>query len=161
MKKHTFIIAAVAALAGTAQAQIGENVAELVARYGQPENPMALLMGAAEWKTQQADVSVILKDGKTDCIMYDGEELKSDYALVKNLLGRNLPKGQKWEKLPPGGDGRQVAIIATVWISLSQSPGSASSQKVEALAQAVRARVPVPKAKAKGSNGANGSARTV
>jgi hypothetical protein len=74
-------------------AKIGETPLELVARYGNPSNPFALMMGFAEWDTQQGSVIALINNGSAQLMAYRGGLTPQ---LVNELLERNLPKGQKW-----------------------------------------------------------------
>jgi len=76
-----------------AGAAIGENIAQLVARYGEPENGLALMMGFGTWKTKQGEVNAILQDGKAALMAYNGGV---DDETKNALLERNLPSDQKW-----------------------------------------------------------------
>lgn len=76
-----------------AGAAIGENIAQLVARYGEPENGFALMLGFGTWKTKQGEVQAVLEDGKAALMAYNGG---LDEKTKKSLLERNLPSGQTW-----------------------------------------------------------------
>jgi len=73
-----------------AKAAIGLNMAELTARYGQPEG-FEQSFGA--WKTKQGQVFAVLEDGKAVLITYAGGV---DETTKNALLEENLPKGQTW-----------------------------------------------------------------
>jgi hypothetical protein len=36
-----------------ARAEVGENIGQLMARYGEPENGLALMLGFGSWKRKQ------------------------------------------------------------------------------------------------------------
>ena len=77
-----------------AGAAVGENIAQLIARYGDPENGFALMMGFGSWKTKQGgEIQAFLEDGKAAVMIYSGGV---DEKTKKSLLERNLPTGQTW-----------------------------------------------------------------
>jgi hypothetical protein len=91
----------------SAKAAVGESIAELTARYGEP---IGFEQGLASWKTKQGRVSAFFEDGKAVLVMYTGGVGET----TKNgLLEENLPKGQKWV------DGKAFKE----WV-LSHDPGS-------------------------------------
>jgi hypothetical protein len=83
---------AVALAVTNAGAAVGENIAQLIARYGEPENALALALGVGEWKRQHGVVYAFLEDGRAVLMGYDGVDEKTK----ETLLERNLPKDQKW-----------------------------------------------------------------
>jgi hypothetical protein len=73
-----------------AGAQVGENIAQLEARYGEPGNPVLGQDGMFIWP--MAQVYAWLEDGKAVVIQYeyvDGDKRKA-------LLEQNLPSAQTW-----------------------------------------------------------------
>jgi len=77
------------------QAKIGESPLELMARYGEPINPLTMMMGIGEWNTQQGTVIALIKNGSAQLIAYRGSLSEE---ITKELLARNLPNGQKWSE---------------------------------------------------------------
>jgi hypothetical protein len=76
-----------------AQAQIGDDFQALVARWGQPENPLSLIMGLGQWDLKNgAQVSALLMDGRTQLVMWQ----RIDAKLYDTLLNRNLPPDTTW-----------------------------------------------------------------
>lgn len=82
----------VALPATNAGAAVGETVAQLIGRYGEPENVLGLAFGIGEWKREQGVVYAFLEDGKAVLMGYDGVDEKTKGT----LLEQNLPRGQKW-----------------------------------------------------------------
>ncbi|MBV9392058.1 MAG: hypothetical protein JOY96_09225, partial [Verrucomicrobia bacterium] len=55
------------------EAQLGESVMELSARYGEPENRLGLLMGFGQWKLKNGgEVTALLNEGKAVLIDFSG-----------------------------------------------------------------------------------------
>jgi hypothetical protein len=74
-------------------AKIGETPLELVARYGNPNNPFTMMMGFVEWDTQQGSVIALINNGSAQLMVYRGG---LSTQLSNELLERNLPNGQNW-----------------------------------------------------------------
>jgi hypothetical protein len=75
------------------QAQIGDDYQALVARWGQPENPLSLIVGIGQWDLKDgAQVFALLVDGRTQLVTWN----KIDVKLYDTLLNRNLPPGTTW-----------------------------------------------------------------
>jgi hypothetical protein len=102
MKMRTALIALWGLVFATTNvvAAVGESIAQLIGRYGEPENGFELMLGFAEWKTKQGGkVTAILEDGKAVIMVYGSGQSGlggvEDRAKDK-LLERNLPAGEKW-----------------------------------------------------------------
>jgi len=103
MKRRTIIIGflSVVFAATNAKAAVGETIAQLIARYGEPEGgSLALMLGIGEWKTKQGGkVTAMLEDGKAVVISYSPDDSGGggvDGGTKNTLLERSLPDGQKW-----------------------------------------------------------------
>jgi hypothetical protein len=102
MKTRTIVIGFFSVVFATtnAKAAVGETVAELIARYGEPENGLELMVGFGEWKTKQGGkVEAWVADGKAVSMLYGADDSGTggvDEATKNTLLERNLPLGQKW-----------------------------------------------------------------
>jgi hypothetical protein len=99
-----------------AKAAIGENIAELIARYGEPETGSA--PDLAVWKTKQGQVFAELENGKAVIMVYTGG---IDETTKSALLEQNLPKDQKWV------DGKAFKD----WRQLSDNPGLKEIDKAQ------------------------------
>jgi hypothetical protein len=78
-----------------AGAAVGENIAQLKARYGAPDNGLLAGQGLCLWLKAEGGVGVFvyLEDGKAAVIYY---EQVLDEEKKKALLEQNLPSGQTW-----------------------------------------------------------------
>ena len=96
-----------------ARAEVGDSPAQLIARYGAPEDASALSLGVGDWKTPQAEIAAILENNKTIIMSYRGVDEKTKDTFLK----QNLPKGQTWV------DGKDFRAFARGRQGVAAGPG--------------------------------------
>jgi hypothetical protein len=102
-----FIFAAAFFAVARGQAQIGDDYQALVARWGQPENPLTLIVGVGQWDLKNGvKVVALLTEGRTQFLIWLGIDAK----LAATLLNRNLPPGTTWV------DGKDLKDWTRDWI---------------------------------------------
>jgi hypothetical protein len=87
-----FVFLGVALALTHARAEVGDSPAQLIARYGAPEDTSALSLGVGDWKTPHAEISAILENNKAIIMSYRGVDEKTKDTFLK----QNLPRGQTW-----------------------------------------------------------------